>query len=117
GVASAREQSARVITAPPSFAAVADLDARARTFASEDLAGAGWGRVVALPLQQVGPVHGARRDLDEDLPGAGHGVRGVGPFQLFRTTRFAEPDRAHDTTVGHRSGVRRGTLRRMVLDF
>jgi len=56
---------------------------------------AGRGRVVALPLQQVGPVEAGGGDGDQDLAGPGDGVGHLGPGEHLRTARFGNRHGIH----------------------
>ena len=98
GVAAAGHQAHDAVAYPPAVNALAVLCDRAGHLEAEDLGLAGWGRVVALALDDVGAVDGRGRDFDEELAGSGrraldlaqaHDLWATGPVQQDGSHRIA----------------------------
>ena len=101
-VPAAAEQRAHLVADGPAGHAVAERGDPARALQPRVRRGARRRRVVALPLQEVGPVDRAGGDLDEHLAGAGLRVRHLGPLQHLGTAGLADRDRVHGPSLGGR---------------
>src|ERR1019366_1727229 len=86
GVASSREQEKD---------ALARAFHLARSLEAQDLRGAGRRRVLALGLEQVGPVHGRRADADEDFVRSRDGIGSLTVNERFGTAGFWDEDGFH----------------------
>src|ERR1035437_2405814 len=76
--------------------ALAGIFDLARRLESEDFGGTRGRRVLALRLQEVGPVHGRRAHPHDDLAGARHGIRRLAPHERLGSSGFRDEDGFHE---------------------
>jgi hypothetical protein len=69
---------------------------------TQNLAGTLGRRIVALPLQQIRPIHAGGDDSDQDLSGARNRRVSLPNLEDLRTTRLRRDDRSHRLSVPHR---------------
>src|ERR1051326_1922213 len=103
GVAAPGQECHDALSEPEARDLGADLDDLARTFEPEDRRRAGWRRVEALPLQEVGAVDGGGVHPDAGLVLADGGTRGLPQDEDGLVTRLSDQDRPHAgplTTAG-----------------
>ena len=104
GVPAARQQRAALVADAPAGHAVADGRDGAAALEPEHVGGTGRRGVVALPLQQVGPVDGGRDDRDGDLAGTGLAGRAARRATAPRARPGPRHDRPHRPRTGRRCG-------------
>jgi hypothetical protein len=95
GVPAAGQQRAHLVPDRPAGDSLPERSDPPRALQSDNLRRAGRRRVVALALQQVGPVDGAGGHIQHDFAGAGLRVRHRSPLQHLRPTRLPHCDRVH----------------------
>ncbi len=96
GIAAAGQEGGDPVAAPPALHAIAHLHDLARDLQPQGLRRPRRRRIVAQPLQHVGPVHARGLHRDEDLTGAR-----LGPVDADDLQRLGRALAAPDAHRGH----------------
>jgi hypothetical protein len=94
-IAATRHEGAHAITFAPALCVAAARRNRAGHFQSGDITRARRGRIFALALHQVGPVHSGRRDADQHLSPFRLRQRHLNRLKHFRSAGFSDADDNH----------------------